>query len=141
MAARSPVGQNEKWISVRAAGNPYAGPGWSLERREADGNPRRRHFVQALTSRATIAASLPTARRRTCIARVIADGRRPKAMHVDVDGRPVATLNPSTRDGYRDLIVTIPPAPSRPPISLITLRFDTGDRPDFVFKLDRLTIR
>ena len=122
-------------------GNPYAGPGWSLERREADGNSQQTTFVQALTSRATLAASLPTAAAELVLRAASPMGAGPKAMHVDVDGRPVATLNPSTRDGYRDLIVTIPPDPSRPPISLITLRFDAGDRPDFVFKLDRLTIR
>jgi hypothetical protein len=122
-------------------GNPYAGPGWSLERREADGNSQQTNFVQALTSRATLAASLPTAAAELVLRASSPMGAGPKAMYVDVDGRAVATLNPSTRDGYKDLIVTIPPDPSRPPISHITLRFDAGDLPDFVFRLDRMAIR
>ena len=123
------------------SGNPYAGPGWSLERREADGNSQQTTFVQALTSRAIVAVSLPTGAAELVLRAASPAGAGPKAMHVDVDGRSIATLNPSTRDGYRDLIVTIPPDPSRPPISHITLRFDAGDRADFVFKLDRMEIR
>ena len=117
------------------------GPAGRSKRHEADDNSQQTNFVQALTSRAILAASLPTAAAELVLRASSPMGAGPKAMHVDVDGRPVATLNPSTRDGYKDLIVTFPPDPSRPPISHITLRFDTGHRPDFVFKLDRLTIR
>ena len=40
-------------------GNPYAGPGWSLERRETAPDSQPITFVQALTTRAVISVSLP----------------------------------------------------------------------------------
>jgi hypothetical protein len=122
-------------------GNYYLGPGWSLEKREAAGDSQQTTFVQALTNRAIIAASLPTAAVELVLRASSPVESGPQSIGVDVDGRPAPKPNPSTRDGYGDILITIPPDPSRPPISHITLHFDAGGRPDFVFKLDRLTIR
>ena len=122
-------------------GNYYLGPGWSLERREAAGNAQPTTFVQALTNRVIIAASLPANAAELVLRASSPPDAGPRAIHVGVDGRPIATLNPPARDGYGDIAVSIPQDASRPRISQITLRFDAGGRPDFVFKLDRLTIR
>ena len=59
----------------------------------------------------------------------------------------------SGRDGYDDVRIAISADQARPPISTITLHFDTGSRDlsavapagakadDFVFKVDRMAIR
>ena len=65
----------------------------------------------------------------------------PQSLRVDVDGRPSGQPNLSGPNGYRDIAISIPRNPSRPPVSEITLHFDSGGRDDFVFKLDRLLIK
>jgi hypothetical protein len=62
-------------------------------------------------------------------------------VRVDVDRKPVTAPALSESGRYYDLVIPIPRDPSRPPVSEITLHFDSGDRDSFVFKLDRLTIR
>ena len=122
-------------------GNYYLGPGWSLERRESGGNSQEITFVQALTVRAVISAALPAAAVQLVLRASSPAEAGPRSISVDVDGWPAVQPNLMGPDGYRDIVIALPPDPSRPPISNITLRFDAGGRSDFVFKLDRLTIR
>ena len=48
--------------------NSFAGPGWSLERRETVADSQPITFVQALTARAVISRLAARARRRSCVA-------------------------------------------------------------------------
>jgi hypothetical protein len=118
-------------------GNYYMGPGWSLERREPDGVT----FVQALTARAIISASLPASAVQLVLRASSPKDTGPTSIRVDVDGTPAVQANVAGSDGYHDVVVALPPDPSRPAVSHITLYFEAGGRDDFVFKLDRLTIR
>jgi hypothetical protein len=123
------------------SGNAYFGPGWSLEKREAAGSSGEITFVQALTNRAVISASLPAGAVELALrASSPADGG-PQSIGVEVDGRPAARLDPAGRVGYRDMAIAIPADPARPAISAIVLQFDSGGREAFVFKVDRLIIR
>lgn len=121
-------------------GNSYAGPGWSLERRES-GNDSETTFIQALTTRAILSASLPTSAVHLVLRASAPPATGPRAVRIDVDGRLAGEQTIATRDGYRDMVFAIPEDTSRPAVSTITLHFDNGGRDDFVFKLDRLTIR
>lgn len=123
------------------SGNLYLGPGWSLERRETAGDSGEITFVQALTNRAIISASLPTRAVELVLRASSPADAGPRSIRVDVDGRPAAQPHLAGRDGYRDIAIPIPQDLSRPPVSDITLHFDRGGRDDFVFKLDRLMIR
>jgi hypothetical protein len=121
-------------------GNSFAGPGWSLERRETVPDSEPITFVQALTARAVISLSLP-ARAGEVVLRASTSGNNSlRSIQADVDGRPAGQLSPPTGDGYRDIVIRVPADASRPVVSDITLHFDSGGE-DFVFKLDRLTIR
>jgi hypothetical protein len=122
------------------SGNYYLGPGWSLEKRETiDGSTIT--FVQALTARAIISASLPTRAAQMVLRASSPAGIGPRAVRVDIDGHTAAQLVLVRQDGYRDISIPIPPDPSRPPVSEITLHFDTGTTTDFIFKADRMAIR
>ena len=121
-------------------GNTYAGPGWSLERREP-GSDSDTTFIQALTTRAILSASLPTNAVRLVLRASAPPATGPRAIRIDVDGRPAGEQTVAARDGYQDMVFGIPEDASRPAVSTITLHFDTGARDDFVFKLDRMTIR
>lgn len=123
------------------ASNYYLGPGWSLERRETLADAREATFAQALTNRAMLSISLPPDAVEIVMRASSPADTGPRSIGVDVDGRPAGTLNLSGGNGYRDIAIAVPSDRSRPPVSQITLRFDTGGREDFVFKLDRLTIR
>jgi hypothetical protein len=123
------------------AGNLYLGPGWSLERREPPGDSSELTFVQALTPRAVISASLPTRAVDLVLRASSPAATRPGALRINVDGRPAAQPNLAGPDGYRDIVIALPQDPSRPPVSEIALHFDIGGREDFVFKLDRFLIR
>jgi hypothetical protein len=123
------------------AGNYYLGPGWSLERRESGGGSLEMTFAQALTSRAVLSASLPADGVELVLRASSPPDTGPRSIRADVDGAPAGQLRLPGRDGYHDFVIAVPPDPSRPSISHITLHFDPGGRPDFVFKLDRLTIR
>ena len=122
-------------------GNYYLGPGWSLEKLEGAGDAQQTTFVQALTNRAIIGVSLPASAAALVLRAESPPETGPRSIAIDVDGRPVATSNPAARRGYADISISIPADPARPPVSHITLRFDNGGRPDFVFKLDRLTVK
>jgi hypothetical protein len=65
----------------------------------------------------------------------------PRSVRAEVDGRPAGQLPIAGQEGYRDITIAIPDDSSRPPISTITLHFDSGGRDTFDFKLDRFTIR
>ena len=122
------------------AGNNYLGPGWSLERREnAPGSQIT--FAQALTNRAIISVSLPTRATEVVLRASSPADSGPRSIRADVDGRPAGQLSLPPGDGYRDIVLQVPADASRPAVSDITLHFDSGGREDFVFKLDRLTIR
>jgi len=121
-------------------GNYYMGPGWSLERREPEGE-REVTFVQALTARAIISASLPASAVQLVLRASAPADNGPTSIRADVDGKPAGQANLAGPDGYRDVVITVPPDESRPAVSHITLYFEAGGRDDFVFKLDRLTIR
>ena len=123
------------------SGNLYLGPGWSLERRERTSDSGEITFVQPLTNRAIISASLPTRAVELVLRASSPADTGPRSMRVEVDGRPSGQPNLSGPDGYRDIAISIPPDPSRPPVSEITLHFDSGGRDSFVFKLDRLMIK
>ena len=120
--------------------NSFAGPGWSLERRETAPDAQPITFVQALTARAVIPVSLP-ARAAEVVLRASTSGNdKLRSIRADVDGRPAGQLSLPTGDGYRDIVIGVPADASRPVISDITLHFDSGGE-DFVFKLDRMEIR
>jgi hypothetical protein len=121
-------------------GNYYLGPGWSLGREETAGVAQRITFVQALTSRAIISASLPTRAVKLVLRAAWPRMEGPRSIRVASDGRPAGLLNPSGQAGYHDIVMSVPPDPTRPAISQITLHFDSGGKRDFVFKLDRLII-
>jgi hypothetical protein len=121
-------------------GNYYMGPGWSLERRETAGD-REITFVQALTSRAIISVSLPATAVQLALLASAPSDTGPKSIRVDIDGKPAGEVNLGGAVGYHDVIIAVPPDPSRPPVSQIALHFDAGGRDDFIFKLDRMTIR
>jgi hypothetical protein len=122
-------------------GNYYLGPGWSLERREAAANSQEMTFVQPLTNRAVVFASLPAGASELVLRASSPAETGARSIRANVDGQPVAKPISTIQNGYGDIAIPIPPAPARPAVSTITLQFDTGGRPDFVFKLDRLTIR
>ena len=122
-------------------GNLYLGPGWSLERRERTSDASDITFVEPLTNRAIIAASLPTSAVELVLRASSPAATGPRSMRVDVDGRPAGQPDLSGPDGYRDIVISIPQNTSRPPVSEITLHFDSGGRESLVFKLDRLIIR
>jgi hypothetical protein len=119
----------------------YLGPGWSLERRERTGGSQEVTFAQALTERAIISVSLPARALEVVLRASSPRGEGPRAIRVDVDGTPAATLKPSGPGGYGDLVIPVSANAARPPVSEVTLHFDRGDREDFVFKLDRLSVR
>jgi hypothetical protein len=120
--------------------NSFAGPGWSLERRETAPDAQPITFVQALTARAVITVSLP-ARAAEVVLRASTSGNdKLRSIRADVDGRPAGQLSLPTGDGYHDIVIAVPADASRPVISDITLHFDSGGE-DFVFKLDRMAIR
>jgi hypothetical protein len=122
------------------SGNYYLGPGWSLEKRETiDGSPIT--FVQALTPRAIISASLPTRAVEMVLRASSPANVGPRAVRVDIDGHTVAHVALPGRDGYRDIAIPVPNDPSRPPISEITLHFDARGTTGFIFKADRMAIR
>ncbi len=122
------------------AGNLYLGPGWSLERRERIDDAEMT-FVQALTNRTIISASLPN-RAVQLVLRAASPGETGlRSVRAEVDGRPAGQAGLTGASGYRHITIAIPEDPSRPPVSTITLHFDSGGREEFVFKLDRLTIR
>jgi hypothetical protein len=123
------------------SGNLYLGPGWSLERREQANGSGDITFAQALTNRAMISASLPSRAVELVLRAASPADAGPRSIRVDVDGRPVAAPALSESGRYHDLVIRIQPDPSRPPVSEITLHFDSGGRDTFVFKLDRLMIR
>jgi hypothetical protein len=122
------------------SGNYYLGPGWSLGREETAATAQRITFVQALTSRAIISASLPTSAVKLVLRASWPRMEGPRSIRVASDGRPAGLLNPSGQDGYHDVVISVPPDPSRPAISEIALHFESGGKRDFVFKLDRLII-
>ena len=123
------------------AGNLYLGPGWSLEKREQAGDSAEINFVQALTNRAIISASLPTAAVQLVLRASAPAETAPRSLRAEVDGRPAGRTAVEGHDGYRDIAIALPADPSRPPVSTITLHFDSGGRDSFVFKLDRLSIK
>ena len=100
-------------------------------------------FVQPLTVAPIISASLPTGAGRARPARVIAArtgprsaarrSRRPTS-RIEAEPWMVRTATATSRSQFRR-------NPSRPPVSEITLHFDSGGRDEFEFKLDRLMIR
>jgi hypothetical protein len=122
------------------AGNLYLGPGWSLQRRERDGDAEIT-FVQLLTNRAIISASLPTRAGQLVLRALSPADTGPRSLRVDVDGRPAGQTQIVGQDGYRDITLAVPEDRSRPPISTITLHFDAGGRNTPEFKLDGFTIR
>jgi hypothetical protein len=122
------------------SGNLYFGPGWSLERRESS-DAGEVTFVQPLTIRAIISASLP-ANAVELVLRASSPARGgPRSLRVDVDGRPAGQRQLTDADGYHDITISLPADSSRPPVSEITLHFDTAGRDSFVFKLDRMSIK
>ena len=123
------------------AGNVYLGPGWSLEKRERSGDGGELNFVQALTSRAIISASLPTRAVQLVLRASSPAETAPRSVRAEVDGRPAGQAAVAGQDGYRDITLALPEDPSRPPVSTITLHFDSGGRETFEFKLDRFAIR
>ena len=123
------------------SGNLYLGPGWSLERREPTGGAGEITFVQPLTNRVIISASLPSKAVELVLRASSPADTGPRSVRVDVDGRPSGQSSLSGPDGYRDIAIPIPHDAARPPISEITLHFDSGGRDGFVFKLDRLIVR
>ncbi len=122
------------------AGNVYLGPGWSLEKRERVGDAGEISFVQALTNRAIISASLPAGAVQLVL-RASTSQTGSTSVRADVDGRPAGEASLAGQDGYRDVTIAIPDDPSRPPVSTITLHFDTGGRETFEFKMDRFAVR
>ena len=123
------------------AGNVYLGPGWSLEKRERAGDAGEISFVQALTNRAIISASLPRRAVQLVLRASSPPESGPRSVRAEVDGRPAGQADLAGADGYRDITIAIPDDPSRPPVSTITLHFDSGGRGTFDFKLDRFTIQ
>jgi hypothetical protein len=121
--------------------NVYLGPGWSLEKRERAGDGGELNFVQALTNRAIISASLPAQAVQLVLRASSAPETGPRSVRADVDGRPGGQAALAGQSGYRDIVLPLPADPSRPPVSAITLHFDSGGRETFDFKLDRFTIR
>ncbi len=123
-------------------GNPYAGPGWSLERREADGDSQQIDLCAgAHQPRHHLAASLPTAAAELVLrasSRWAQDRKRCTSMSMAGPSRhsipqPVTATETSSLP-FRPI--------RRGRRSAISRCVSTaGDRPDFVFKLDRLTIR
>ena len=101
----------------------------------------RNHLRRAVANRAIIAASLPTSAVELVLRASSPAATGPRSMRVDVDGQPAGQPNLSGPDGYRDIVISIPQNTSRPPVSEITLHFDSGGRESLVFKLDRLIIR
>jgi hypothetical protein len=123
------------------AGNVYLGPGWSLEKRERAGDAGEINFVQALTNRAIISASLPARAVQLVLRASSPPETGARALRAEVDGRPAGQTNLAGQAGYRDIAIAIPDDPSRPPVSTITLHFDSGGRGTFDFKLDRLSVK
>jgi hypothetical protein len=123
------------------AGNVYLGPGWSLEKRERASDAGEINFVQALTNRAIISASLPTRAVQLILRASAPAATAPRSVRAEVDGRPAGQAAVAGQDGYRDIALAIPEDSSRPPVSTITLHFDSGGQQTFDFKLDRLTIK
>ena len=122
------------------SGNPYLGPGWSLERRESS-DAGEVTFVQPLTIRAIISASLPADAVELVLRASSPPPEGARSIRVDVDGRPAGQRALKQVDGYQDITISLPPDPSRPQVSEITLHFDGGGRDTFVFKLDRLSVK
>jgi len=128
-------------LGPRRPGNYYLGPGWSFERREATTGSGEVTFVQPLTNRAFLSASLPPGAVDLVLRASSPPAGELQAIGVEVDGRPAARLNPSGPEGYRDMVIAVPSDPARPAVSQIALQFESGGRDAFVFKLDRLMIR
>jgi len=122
------------------SGNYYLGPGWSLERRESAGGSEIT-FVQALTHRAIISTSLPTRAVGLILRASSRSATGPLAIRASIDGGSPALVNLPVREGYRDIVIPVPPDPSRPAISEITLQFDSGGPAGFVFNVDRMIVR
>lgn len=122
------------------SGNLYLGPGWSLERRESSGAGEVT-FVQPLTIRAIISASLPARAVDLVLRASSPPPEGPRALRVDVDGRQAGHRSLTAAGGYHDVTISLPPDSSRPPVSEITLHFDSGGRDSFVFKLDRISVK
>jgi hypothetical protein len=122
------------------SGNLYLGPGWSLERRESS-DAGEVTFVQPLTIRAIISASLPPKAVSLVLRAASPSPEGPRSLRVDVDGRPAGQRPLTGAGGYHDITISVPADSSRPPVSEITLHFDSAGRDSFVFKLDRMSIK
>lgn len=119
-------------------GNRYLGPGWTVEQREPTGDVT---FVRAVTRRAVVFASLPAGAAEVVLRVSAPAAGGPRSTLIEVDGRPAAQLTASGPGGYRDVVINVPADPARPSVSQLTLIFDAEGRQDFIFKLDRLTVR
>ena len=75
------------------SGNLYLGPGWSLERRERTSGSGEMTFVQPLTNRAIISASLPTRAVELVLRASSPADAGPRSLRVQVDGRPSGQPN------------------------------------------------
>ena len=91
-------------------GNSYLGPGWSLERRETAGDSQRDHLRAGADQLAPSSPRrCPPARRRACVACVVAGGQR-----TAIDARRCrwparrAARTFQARDGYRDIVIAMP---------------------------------
>ena len=122
------------------SGNPHLGPGWTAGQRESAEPFRDVTFVRAASRRALLFASLPATRHRIVLRAGWPADRAARAVGVGVDGSPVVRLNLPSTAGYRDLTIDVPADPARPPLSQITLQFETENTDSFVFRLDRLGI-
>ncbi len=107
------------------SGNLYLGPGGRSSAASERATGEEMTFVQPLTNRAIISASLPTKTVELVLRASSPADTGPRSMRVDVDGRPAGQSNLSGADGYRDITIAIPEDPSRPPVSEITLHFDS----------------
>jgi hypothetical protein len=125
-------------VGIRDA-HRYLGPGWSFGQSET-ANGTAVTFAQPVTAKAVLYASLPRDAVELVLRASSSPGPAPDWLFVNVDGREIATVK-MEGEGYRDLSVRLPADTRRPSLSEITLRFDSGARNSFVFKLDRMLVR
>jgi hypothetical protein len=129
-------------VGVRSASaNAHLGPGWlhgQTESVEADGDIT---FSRAATRQAVLFATLPTGTGEVILRAMSPAEDGPRAIDVDIDGRSTARLDVPRQAAYQNISIKVPTDSQRPPISQITLTFHTDKATQFIFKLDRLSVR
>jgi hypothetical protein len=119
----------------------YLGPGWSRATQESAGEKEATSFVFGISRQAVIFVSLPPDPVELVARMASPEDGQLNTVEVAVDGEQVAQWSPQGRTAYQDYSTLIPADPARPPISQITLTFESPTVVDAHVKLEGFSVR